>query len=65
MHSAIFLWQSFSELLHGSTSLAQVTPAHLFAHVHVNLLTPSLHVAPFMQGDDKQSLTPPAQLTPL
>jgi hypothetical protein len=62
MHSASFLSQSFSEVAHASTSDAQVAPAHDDAHVHVYLATPSVHVAPFMQGDDKQSLSLISQL---
>jgi len=65
MHSASFLSQSFSFKLHASTSDAQVKPDHDDAHVHVNLSTKSVHVEPFMQGDDKQSLSFTSQLYPL
>jgi hypothetical protein len=62
MHSASFLSQSFSFLLQASTSEPQNGPDHDDAHVHVYLATPSVHVAPFLHGDDKQSLSLTSQL---
>jgi hypothetical protein len=59
------LWQSFSEPAHASTSLPQTAPAHVDAQVHVNFATPSVHVEPFMHGDDTQSLSFTSQLKPL
>jgi hypothetical protein len=65
MHSASDLSQSFSEPAHLSTSLPHTAPAHDVLHVHVNFATPSVHVEPFMHGDDMQSLSSTSQLYPL
>jgi hypothetical protein len=61
----MFLWQSFSDVPQASTSDPHVAPENDDAHVQVYLFTPSLHVAPFMHGDDRHSLTLSSQLKPL
>jgi len=64
-HFAVFLSQSFSFKLHASTSCSQNLPAHEDEQVHVNLSTKSVHVEPFLHGDDKQSSSFVSQLYPL
>ena len=65
MHSARTLSQSFSTPEQRSTSMLHTAPAHVAAHVHVNLPPPSEHVAPFMHGDDAHSSTSTSQRKPL
>jgi hypothetical protein len=62
MHSASFLSQSFWLPGQASTSVVQCTPDQPDAHVHVYLAVPSVHVEPFWQGDDRQSLSSTSQL---
>jgi hypothetical protein len=45
-----------------STSVVHVEPVQPALHVHENEATPSLHVAPFWQGDDVHSATLISQL---
>jgi hypothetical protein len=62
MHSASFESQSFSAPVHLSTSALHKVPDHPATQVHEKEFTPSLHVAPFMHGDDVHSLSFVAQL---
>jgi hypothetical protein len=62
MHSASALSQSFSLNAHASTSDSHNSPDHVSAHVHTYLSTPSVHVEPFMHGDDSQSSSSTSQL---
>jgi hypothetical protein len=62
MHSASFLSQSLMDRLHASTSESQNLPDHVDAHVQTNLSTWSVHVEPFLHGDDTQSLSFTSQL---
>jgi hypothetical protein len=47
------------------TSVLQESSDHPAAHVHENDATCSLHVAPFMHGDDAHSSSSTAQFSPL
>jgi len=61
-HSARSPSQSFDPLGHGSTSCAQRVPDHPDAHVHSYASTKSVHVLPFMHGDDPHSFALISQL---
>jgi hypothetical protein len=54
-HVARSASQSLSSLGHGSTSSSQWPPDHPDAHVHSYANTMSVHVLPFMHGDDAHS----------
>jgi len=55
MHSARSPSQSFDPAGQGSTSAAQMTPDHPEAHVHVYASIMSVHVLPFIHGDEPHS----------
>jgi len=62
MHSAFFVSQSFSFSLQGFTAVAHEAPDQPDVHVHVYLPGASVHVPPFMHGEDAQSLISISQL---
>jgi hypothetical protein len=62
MHSASALSQVFSAAMQASTSDSHSSPDHVSIHVHTNLSTKSVHVEPFMHGDESQSSSSASQL---
>jgi hypothetical protein len=63
-HLARSASQSFSARVHESTSSSQWPPDHPAPHVHSYAFTMSVHVLPFMHGDDSHSFGFTSQLYP-